>query len=132
MTCSFVVRILILSREVGYLFWVWINSKKNHKRQLHSVTELGEKSQTATVLGNFINHNNTLIGLFGGKCLIDNFKSFFLNIWNACASSIQLHKLPLNDDEWDDTSLSWVLLDLKEKRGFWWQELKHMFWLSQV
>ena len=71
-----------------------------------TTTALGEKSQTATVLGNFINHNNTLIGLFGGKCLIENFKSFFLNIWNACASGIQLHKLPLNDDEWDDTSLS--------------------------
>ena len=34
MTSCFDVRIHILSREVGYFFWVWMNSDKCRKRQL--------------------------------------------------------------------------------------------------
>ena len=34
MTSSFQIVILILSREVGYLFWVWMNSEKSRKQQL--------------------------------------------------------------------------------------------------
>ena len=33
MTSSFQVRIHILSRKVGYLFWAWMNSEKSHERQ---------------------------------------------------------------------------------------------------
>ena len=37
MTNSLQVKILILSKEVGYLFWVWINSAKIHEWQLFLV-----------------------------------------------------------------------------------------------
>ena len=33
MTCSFEVRVRILPREVGYLFWVWMNSEKSRRGQ---------------------------------------------------------------------------------------------------
>ena len=36
-TSSFQVKILILSREVGHPFWVWMKSEKSGKKQLFSV-----------------------------------------------------------------------------------------------
>ena len=37
MTSSFQVRIHILSREVGYLFWVWMNSEKSYDKSSKQV-----------------------------------------------------------------------------------------------
>ena len=37
MASSFQVRILILSREVGYLFWVWMNSEKSYDKSSKQV-----------------------------------------------------------------------------------------------
>ena len=35
MTSSLIVRVIILSREVEYLFWVWMHSAKSCKRQYY-------------------------------------------------------------------------------------------------
>ena len=52
---SFQIKILTLSREVGYLFWVWMNSVESRKQQLFSVN-----LKTS--------HNQTFIGLrFSGN-----------------------------------------------------------------
>ena len=54
MTSSFQVRILILSREVEHLFWVWINSEKSLKQQLFSVNYETSHNLTYSFLELFV------------------------------------------------------------------------------
>ena len=64
MTTSFQVRILIFSREVGYLFWVWINSEKSLKQQLFSVNYETSHNLTYSFLELFVFFWITFVNIF--------------------------------------------------------------------
>ena len=55
MTSSFQVGIMILSTEVGYLLWVWMNSEKIRKRQSFSV--ILQTSHNQTFIGSWFPEN---------------------------------------------------------------------------
>ena len=64
MTSSFQVRILILSREVEHLFWVWINSEKSLKQQLFSVNYETSHNLTYSFLELFVFFWITFVNIF--------------------------------------------------------------------
>ena len=64
MTTSFQVRILILSREVEHLFWVWINSEKSLKQQLFSVNYETSHNLTYSFLELFVFFWITFVNIF--------------------------------------------------------------------
>ena len=71
MANSFQVRILILSREVEYLFCAWMNSEKSCKRQLFSICKqatvklsLTYSFQKMLFIGQNLKHNHMASSFF--------------------------------------------------------------------
>ena len=56
-TCGFPVGVLILSREVRNLFWVWMNSMKCRERQLFSVNLQAKYSFCLSFSENFLDRS---------------------------------------------------------------------------